>query len=173
MNKKLRLLTISTLATLMIMLSFATIVAAEPKTEVPFSSYADFELVDPGKVWIAGNTLHVKDSYWHGTSTGPLGSVPYHRWYEQIIINLETGEGAFKARARVDFPMPQTTIELVCVVGKITDFTTYEGQMVGHGTGVLEGVFAKGENWGTITVGDGYSLPSKAHLDSTGIQRMP
>ena len=173
MNRKLRLFTIFTLATLMIMLSFATIVAAEPKTEVHLSTYADFELVDPGKVWIAGNTLHVKDSYWHGTSTGPMGSVPYDRWYEQISINLETGEGTFKVRARIYPPIPGTTFEVVCNEGKITDFTTFEGKFVAHGTGVLEGVFAKGTMQGTITIGDGYSLPSEAHIDSTGIQRMP
>jgi hypothetical protein len=171
-NKKITYFKITFLVTVIAILSLSTTVGAEPKIEAPMIGSVDIELIDPGKVWIAGNTLHVKDSYWFGWSIGPAGAAPYERWYEHIMINLETGEGTFKARALVTLPMPDTFLEAT-ITGTITDFTIKNGKFVNHGSGVFAGTFAKGTMVETITVGDGFSIPSEIHVEFTGMQKFP
>lgn len=117
---------------------------AKAITREPYWAHHEIDLVDPGKIWVGGNGIqHVKDSYYNGTAEASLGTGTLQLWYEQISLNLTSGEGAFNGKFLITIPNKGT----IAGTGRgiITGFVDAFGTFVAtHGTGDFVDVHVMG-----------------------------
>jgi len=153
--------TIALLALAIMIISPVKAITKEPYWEHVEFNPADFD--QPGKQWVSEEgILHVKDWHWVGTYEGTLGTGTMDVWFEQISLDLATGEGAFSGRWLITIT-PQDTMS-GRGRGTITGYVFGSGTFAGtHGTGMFEGVKKMGsfnvnmasipytiDAWGTI-----------------------
>ena len=186
MNKK--ILIITTVAILVLLIpSMIEISPAKAKaTKMEFSGVeGGGELVDSGKVWIAGDIFHMTGSYWTAVVSGDLGAGDYEQW-SHLSINLKTGKGTMQASSLttfLDFPFEGSTLEgssrskitAATLVGDIVKTLTYTttGTFVGHGSGLFEGWVQKGTSEGTATIILGATVKGSAEWIASGIFLIP
>jgi len=127
------------------LLTLATMIISPVKaiTKAPYWEHVEFNPADfdqPGKQWISEEgVLHVKDWHWVGTYEGTLGTGTMDVWFEQISLDLATGEGTLSGKWLVTIPDVGTIAG--SARGKITAFVFGSGTFAGtHGTGMFEGV---------------------------------
>jgi hypothetical protein len=120
-------------------------------TKESYWAHHEMDVVDPGKIWVSEeNIQHVKDSYWAGTNDGSLGVGTFEVWYNQISLDLASGEGTFSGKFLVTIPGKGTIAGTGR--GTITGFVYSLGTFIGtHGTGDFEGLIAKGSFEATFT----------------------
>ena len=146
---------------LMMIVSPVKAVTKEPYWEHSEFNPADFD--QPVKQWISEEgILHTKDWHWVGTYEGTLGTGTMDIWFEQISLDLATGEGTLSGSWLITIT-PQNTLS-GSGRGIITGYVFVLGTFAGtHGTGAFEGVKKMGsfnvnmasipytlDAWGTI-----------------------
>jgi len=148
-NKRVLIPTVA-LFTLTMMLA----VPAMAKTQEPYESHIEMELVDPGTVWFSEEgIMHMRGAHWAGTEEVSvpigLGTGTFEEWYNHLSLDPVTGEGTLSAKWRLTFP--GGSIE-GSATGKITEGYLLSGTFVGtHGSGDFEGVKKMGSFEGMLT----------------------
>jgi len=151
MNKKLLVSTIALLALFMMIISpVKAITKADYWANIQFNVFDD-----PDKQWPADGIIHMKDMHWSGSYVGILGIGTFDVWFEHLCINVETGEGTYRATWLIT----------------ITEEDTLAGNARGKITGAFAGVggFASGTFAGAHGTGafEGYRKMGPYELDLT------
>lgn len=148
----------------LLLLAMMMVSPANAVTKEDYWAHHEMDLVDPGKVWVTkGGIQHIKDSIWEGTTEDcSLGEGTFKVWYEQINLNLVTGEGTFQGKFIITID-GRGTIE-GSGRGTITDFVNAPGTFVAtHCTGDFENVNAMGSYTAVFTSSTHY------YMDCVGV----
>ena len=98
---------------LLILFLMMIISPVEAVTKEPYWEHSEFNPADfdqPGKQWISEEgILHTKDWHWVGSYEGTLGTGTMDIWFEQISLDLATGEGTLSGRWLITIT-PQNTM---------------------------------------------------------------
>jgi len=131
---------------LLVLFAYAAPVMA--MTKEPYSAHVQFEPMGaPEKIWVSNGILHLEDVPDTGSIVGTLGTGTIEVQFTHIMMNTETGQGAFIATWTII--VGQNTLSGTAN-GKIT------GGLSGTATGYFRGThgtgdFARIEKWGTFT----------------------
>ncbi len=123
----------------LLLLATITVTPVMAATKEEYSAHHVVDLIDPGTIWVTdGGIQHVRGAYWRGTNEGTLGTGTIEIWYNQISLNLVTGEGTYSGKFTITIPGEGTVSG--SGRGVITEFAySYGTWEVTHCTGAFEG----------------------------------
>jgi len=135
------------------------------KTTEYYYAHHEMDLQAPGKAIESHGIVHIRGSYWKGTSEGSLGTGTLEVWFTHIDLNTVTGEGTVSAKILVT--IEGSTLKGISE-GKLVDTIYGSGEFLGaQGTGDFEGWRIMG-SWSVV-----FTSATHASIDCVGITMRP